>query len=93
MLEGRCRITCLDLEGGAYEADLEKGDLWYFPSGRPHSIQGLGKGGCEFLLIFDDGNFSEDGTFLLTDWLAHTPKDVSQTLDLCAYLKLILYTR
>jgi len=28
------------------------------------------------LLIFDDGNFSEDETFLLTDWLAHTPKDV-----------------
>ena len=26
--------------------------------------------------MFDDGNFSEDSTFLLTDWLAHTPKDV-----------------
>jgi oxalate decarboxylase len=32
--------------------------------------------GCEFLLVFDDGNFSEDSTFLLTDWLAHTPRDV-----------------
>lgn len=57
MLEGSARITVLDLEGGAYEADIEKGDLWYFPTGRPHSIQGVGKGGCEFMLVFDDGNF------------------------------------
>ena len=26
--------------------------------------------------MFDDGAFSEDSTFLLTDWLAHVPKDV-----------------
>ena len=26
--------------------------------------------------VFDDGDFSEDDTFLLTDWLAHIPKDV-----------------
>ena len=26
--------------------------------------------------VFDDGSFNEDETFLLTDWLAHTPKDV-----------------
>lgn len=76
MLEGRARITCLDLEGGSYIADVEKGDLWYFPSGRPHSIQALGKGGCEFLLIFDSGYFDEDSTFLLCDWFAHVPKEV-----------------
>jgi len=75
-LEGKVRITALDLEGDHYIEDLEKGDLWYFPAGHPHSLQGLGKGGTEFLLIFDDGNFSEDTTFLLTDWLAHTPKSV-----------------
>jgi oxalate decarboxylase family bicupin protein len=48
----------------------------YFPTGFPHSIQGLGSEGTEFLLIFDDGNFSEDSTFLLTDYLARTPRDV-----------------
>jgi oxalate decarboxylase len=42
----------------------------------PHSIQGLGPDGCQFLLVFDDGNFNEFETFLLTDWLAHTPKEV-----------------
>lgn len=32
--------------------------------------------GTEFLLVFDDGSFSESATFLLTDWLAHVPKEV-----------------
>lgn len=49
--------------------DLEAGDLWYFPAGHPHSLQGLGPNGTEFLLIFDDGHFSEESTFLLTDWM------------------------
>ena len=47
-----------------------------FPSGVSHSIQGLGPDGCQFLLVFDDGNFNEFETFLLTDWLAHTPREV-----------------
>lgn len=64
------------MDGSSFVDDLEKGDLWYFPAGHPHSLQGLGPNGTEFLLIFDDGNFSEDSTFLLTDWLAHTPKAV-----------------
>jgi oxalate decarboxylase len=55
---------------------VKEGDLWFFPSGIPHSIQGLEPDGCEFLLAFDDGAFSEDSTLLITDWLAHTPKDV-----------------
>ena len=76
ILAGKCRITVLDTEGGCFIDDLEEGDLWYFPTGFPHSIQGLGDEGTEFLLIFDDGNFSEDSTFLLTDYLARTPKDV-----------------
>jgi oxalate decarboxylase family bicupin protein len=76
VLEGSVRITALDTEGGSFIDDLEKGDLWYFPAGHPHSLQGLGPNGTEFLLIFDDGHFSEESTFLLTDWLAHTPKSV-----------------
>ncbi len=76
VLEGSVRVTALDTEGGSFIDDLEKGDLWYFPSGHPHSLQGLSPNGTEFLLIFDDGNFSEDSTFILTDWLAHTPVSV-----------------
>jgi oxalate decarboxylase len=75
MLEGRARITAVDPGGRAFADDIGVGDLWYFPKGVPHSIQALGEG-CEFLLVFDDGGFSEDATFLLTDWLAHTPRAV-----------------
>lgn len=76
MLSGRARITAIDQGGRTFQEDVSQGDLWFFPAGIPHSIQGLEKDGCEFLLVFDDGNFSEDSTFLLTDWLAHTPKEV-----------------
>jgi oxalate decarboxylase len=76
MLYGNARITGLDAEGKSFVSDVTEGDLWYFPTGIPHSIQGLNPDGCEFLLVFDDGNFSEYETVLLTDWMAHTPHDV-----------------
>jgi len=76
MLYGKARITGLDAEGKSFVEDVTEGDLWYFPTGIPHSIQGLGPDGCEFLLVFDDGNFSEYETVLLTDWMAHTPREV-----------------
>ncbi|WP_342166233.1 oxalate decarboxylase family bicupin [Methylobacterium sp. SD21] len=78
MIKGRARITAVDQDGRTFADDVGEGDLWYFPSGIPHSIQGLEgpEDGCEFLLVFDDGGFSEDSTFLITDWLAHTPRDV-----------------
>ena len=75
MLNGRARITAIDPQGRNFVDDVGEGDLWYFPAGIPHSIQGLAEG-CEFLLVFDDGNFSENSTFLLSDWLAHTPREV-----------------
>jgi len=62
MLYGRARITAGDGEGRQFVDDVGVGDLWYFPKGIPHSIQGLGPDGCEFLLVFDDGSFSEDMT-------------------------------
>jgi oxalate decarboxylase len=76
MLYGTARITCIDAEGKSFVTDVGDNDLWFFPPGIPHSIQGLGPDGCEFLLVFDDGNFSEYETVLLTDWMAHTPPDI-----------------
>jgi oxalate decarboxylase len=76
MLYGTARVTAVDQEGRAFISDIGEGDLWYFPGGVPHSIQGLGPDGCEFLLVFDDGRFSEFDTFLITDWFDHTPKEV-----------------
>src|SRR6202163_727031 len=76
MLYGSARITGFDSEGKSFVDDVGEGDLWYFPTGIPHSIQGLKPDGAEFLLVFDEGNFSEEATFLLSDWMAHTPKNV-----------------
>ncbi|MGG1689390.1 oxalate decarboxylase family bicupin [Heyndrickxia ginsengihumi] len=75
MILGHARITSVDQDGRNFIADVSAGDLWFFPAGIPHSIQGLEEG-CEFLLVFDDGSFSEFDTFTITDWFAHTPKDV-----------------
>jgi oxalate decarboxylase len=75
MILGKARITSVDQNGRNFIADVGEGDLWYFPPGIPHSIQGLEEG-CEFLLVFDDGNFSDLSTFSISDWFAHTPKEV-----------------
>jgi oxalate decarboxylase len=75
MLYGRARISAVDQNGHNFLDNVGVEDIWNFPAGIPHSIQGLEEG-CEFLLVFDDGAFSEDATFLISDWFAHTPKEV-----------------
>jgi oxalate decarboxylase len=74
MLAGSARIAAIDPQGRNFIDDIGRGDLWNFKAGFPHSIQALED--CEFLLVFDDGNFSENETFLVTDWFSHTPKHV-----------------
>lgn len=76
VLYGKARITAVDANGHNFVDDVGTGDLWYFPPGIPHSIQGLDPDGTEFLLVFDDGDFDEDNTFLLSDFLKHTPPEV-----------------
>ena len=46
------------------------------PSGKSSTMNGIpvfDTTGCQ---VFDDGAFSEDDTLLLSDWLAHVPKEV-----------------
>ena len=76
MTYGSCRVTVLDPLGRPYVADVKEGDIWYFPAGYPHSLQGLGPDGCEFVICFDNGEASEFNTLLVTDWFIHTPPDV-----------------
>jgi oxalate decarboxylase len=76
MLSGNARITAIDNNGKSAVKDVTKDDLWFFPTGTPHSIQGLEPDGCEFLLVFDDGKFSEANTTLISDWTRHTPPEV-----------------
>ncbi len=78
MLTGKARVTVMQPNGKMAIEEVGAGDLWYFPAGFPHSIQGLEEDGCEFLLVFDDGAFSEDDTFLLSEFLAHTSPDLVQ---------------
>jgi oxalate decarboxylase len=78
MLTGKARISVMQPDGKMFIDDVGVGDLWYFPAGYPHSIQGLEGDGCEFLLVFDEGSFSEDDTFLLSEFLAHTSPEMLQ---------------
>jgi oxalate decarboxylase len=73
---GRLTTTAIaQAQSGDATPDVGAGDLWFFPSGTRHSIQGLGSDGCEFLLVFDDG-VNEDNTFQMNDWFKHTPNEV-----------------
>ena len=76
MLTGQARVSIMQPDGKMAINDVEAGDLWYFPAGFPHSIQGIGDDGCEFLLVFNEGAFSEDDTFLLSEFLVHTPPEI-----------------
>ena len=76
VLKGTARVTVYSPDGSMFIDDVSEGDLWIFPAGYPHSIQGIGDIGVEFLLVFNQGSFSEESTFLLSDWLMHTPPDV-----------------
>ena len=76
VLEGRVRTTVVDPAGGAEINDFDPGDVWYFPRGHAHSLACLGEEPCHFILIFDNGYFSEFGTFSITDWLGHASKEL-----------------
>ena len=76
VISGNVRTTIIDPEGNYEENEFSEGDIWYFPRGHGHSIQGLSPYGTTFMLVFDNGAFSEFATFSITDWLASTPKEI-----------------
>ena len=83
IVSGSCRTTVLSPDGAATDT-FRPGDVWYFPRGWGHSIRGIGSSECHFILIFDNGDFSEeDHSLSITDWLANTsPAVVAQSLGL-----------
>jgi oxalate decarboxylase len=74
--EGRIRTTVIQPDGQSETNDFEPGDVWYFPRGHGHMLECLGDKPCHFVLIFDNGYFSEFGTFSITDWIGVTPKQL-----------------
>lgn len=76
VITGNVRTTVISPDGTSATDDFGPGDVWYFPKGHGHSLQGLGPGEAHFVLVFDNGHFSEFGTFSITDWLGHTSPEV-----------------
>jgi oxalate decarboxylase len=83
IIEGNVRATVISPNGQAESADFGKGDVWYFPRGHGHALQCLGPGDAHFILVFDDGHFSEFGTFSITDFINQMPPGiVSRNINL-----------
>jgi oxalate decarboxylase len=91
ILTGHCQVTVVDPQGETEVANYAAGDLWYFPKAHAHAIQALGTEPCHAILAFDDGLYSEHGTFGLSDWLSRLdptllsralglPKDIATTI-------------
>ena len=67
VLAGNCQATIMDPEGPVEVVNFAPGDLWYFAGGHAHALQTLGTEPCHAILAFDDGLYSEHGTFGLSD--------------------------
>jgi oxalate decarboxylase len=76
VLKGRARTTVINRSGQTETNDFDPGDIWYFPRGHAHVLECLGNEPTHFILIFDNGYFSEFGTFSITDWIGHAPKSL-----------------
>jgi len=76
VLEGNVRTTVIAPNGEPATDVFEPGDIWYFPKGHGHALQNIGNTDAHFVLGFDDGHFSEFGTFSITDWVARTPPEI-----------------
>lgn len=57
---GRILISAVDEDGGHQVEELGYGDIWYFPKGIAHTVQGL-EDENEFLLVFDERDFDRVG--------------------------------
>ncbi|BCS23750.1 uncharacterized protein APUU_40194S [Aspergillus puulaauensis] len=74
--EGSLLLSAVDENGSWTTEILQTGDIWYFPKGVAHNVQGLDDQN-EYLLVFDDGDFEKIGTtFMVDDWVKHVPRDI-----------------
>jgi oxalate decarboxylase len=76
VIRGKVRTTVISPNGQSATDDFDEGDIWYFPKGHGHALQNIGTEEAHFVLGFDDGHFSEFGTFSITDWMVHTPPNL-----------------
>ena len=86
LLVGSCRVTAVDELGRNNVDDIYPGEGWIFPKNIPHSMQGLHEG-CEFLLFFDKGSYSEHNTFSISELFSHLPILVCPKIRLKTFRK------
>ena len=85
VLKGTVLATVIAPNGQPATDIFDAGDIWYFPKGHGHALQNISNDEAHFVLGFDDGHFSEFGTFSITDWVGRTPQTVvSRNLGLSA---------
>ncbi|KAK4220746.1 oxalate decarboxylase oxdD [Podospora fimiseda] len=73
---GSILISAVDESGKHEVAKFNYGDIWYFPKGAAHTVQGL-EDENEFLRVFDEADFDRVGTtFNVDDWIARNPRDI-----------------
>ncbi|UKB78231.1 cupin domain-containing protein [Chryseobacterium sp. MEBOG07] len=77
VLEGQMRTTVIDPQGNVFIDIFNPGDVWYFPRGYGHVLQCISSKSCHFILIFDNGDFSEDHTFSITDFISSVPAEIA----------------
>ncbi|WP_079214075.1 cupin domain-containing protein [Ventosimonas gracilis] len=78
---GNCQVTVVDPHGETEVVNLNPGDLWHFPRGHAHSVQTLGEKPCHAILAFNDGLYSDHGTFGISDWMSrYEPAVLSKVL-------------
>jgi oxalate decarboxylase len=70
VLGGHAQATIVDPAGETEVVNFGPGDLWYFPAGHSHAIMTLGGEPFHAILTFDDGLYSENGTFGASDWMS-----------------------
>jgi len=77
VITGRILTTVISPNGQPATDIFDPGDIWYFPKGHGHALQNISNEDSHFVLGFDDGHFSEFGTFSITDWVGHTHQNVA----------------
>ncbi|WPV67013.1 cupin domain-containing protein [Chitinophaga sp. LS1] len=77
VIKGNVRTTTIDPSGQTYIDLFGPGDVWYFPRGYGHVLQCISQEPCHFILIFDNGDFSEDHTFSITDFVSSVPPEIA----------------
>ena len=83
VIDGKVMGTVISPNGEPATDIFLPGDLWYFPRGHGHALQNIGQTDCHFIIGFDDGHFSEYGTFSITDWISKTnPKIAARNLGI-----------